>query len=265
MYTFNYHVPKNIDEATALFEKSSEPKYLAGGMTLVASMKQRLTAPSDLIDLSKIDTLKKIILEGKNLKIGALTTHNSISKNEEIQSTISGLCDLSNGIGDQAIRNFGTIGGSIANADPAADWPAAILALKSQIETNVRIINGEEFFKGMFETILDEKEIITQILFEIPSYFTYVKFQNPASRYAIVGIGLAIYDKIARVSVTGASHTPFRASEIESALSNNFEIDNIPLNSVSSENLNNDIHASAEYRSHLIDVLTKSAVRTYTQ
>ena len=265
MYSFNYHIPKNIDEATTLFEKSNEPKYLAGGMTLVASMKQRLTAPSDLIDLSKMDTLKSIVVEGKNLKIGALTTHNSISKSKDIKSTISGLCDLSNGIGDQSVRNFGTIGGSIANADPAADWPAAILALKSQIETNMRIINGEEFFKGMFETILDEKEIITQISFEIPSYFTYVKFPNPASRYAIVGIGLSVYDKIARVSVTGASHTPFRASEIESALSKNFKIASIPLNSVSSENLNNDIHASAEYRSHLIDVLTKDAVRTYTQ
>ena len=265
MYSFNYHIPKNIDEATTLFENSNEPKYLAGGMTLVASMKQRLTAPSDLIDLSKMDTLKSIVVEGKNLKIGALTTHNSISKSKDIKSTINGLCDLSNGIGDQSVRNFGTIGGSIANADPAADWPAAILALKSQIETNMRIINGEEFFKGMFETILDEKEIITQISFEIPSYFTYVKFPNPASRYAIVGIGLSVYDKIARVSVTGASHTPFRASEIESALSKNFKIDSIPLNSVSSENLNNDIHASAEYRSHLIDVLTKDAVRTYTQ
>ena len=263
MYSFNYHTPTDLDEALKIYENSDDPKYLAGGMTLIASMKQRLASPSDLIDLTKIDSLKSISNEEGQIKIGALATHNTISKNIEINEHIKGLKRLSTGIGDQAIRNFGTIGGSIANGDPAADWPAAILSIKTTIITNKRQIAGEDFFTGMFETALEENEILTHIIFEIPTYFTYIKFPNPASRYAIAGIALSTYDKDVRIAITGASHTPFRASEIESALTENFDLNNVPLNTIALEDMNNDIHASAEYRSHLVDVLVKKAVKDF--
>ena len=261
MYSFNYHVPSNIDEAIKIHDNSEDPKYLAGGMTLIASMKQRLIAPSDLIDLNKINSLKNISIENNTLKIGSLVTHDDISKNTNIKNLISGFSELSSDIGDQAVRNFGTIGGSIANADPAADWPAAVLSLKSEIKTNKRTINGNDFFLGMFETALNEDEILIQIDFEIPTLFQYIKFSNPASRYAIVGVALSKYNNEVRIGITGAAHKPFRAKEIESSLSNDFSLNNIPLKTISLDSINHDIHASQEYRIHLIDVLVKRAVQ----
>ncbi len=261
MYNFNYHSPKNINEASDIFKSSEDPKYLAGGMTLIASMKQRLVSPSDLIDLKKLNELNNIIIEGKKIKIGALCTHDQISKNSEIIKIINGFSSLASDIGDPAVRKMGTIGGSLANSDPAADWPSAILALKTNLETNNRIIKNEEFFTGMFETCLEENEILTSIEFEVPEYFKYIKFPNPASRYAIVGVSIAKYQEKVNVAITGASHTPFIAEEISAALTSNFNSE-IPLKTIPVSELNNDIHASSEYRQNLIDVCTKQALNS---
>ena len=262
MYQFNYHSPKNIEEALNIYNTCEEPKFLAGGMTLIASMKQRLIAPSDLIDLRTISNLSEISLNNNIIKIGSLCSHDKISNNDIIKSNIVNMSKLASGIGDPAVRNMGTIGGSIANSDPAADWPAAILALNANIVTNNREINNKEVFTNMFETCLEENEIITEINFEIPEFFNYIKFPNPASRYAIVGVAIAKYENKVSVAISGASHTPFIAKELSDALTMNFS-DNIPLNTISSDELNEDIHASSEYRANLIDVLTKKVLKTY--
>ena len=262
MYQFNYHSPKNIEEALNIYKTCEEPKFLAGGMTLIASMKQRLIAPSDLIDLRTISNLSEISLNNNIIKIGSLCSHDKISNNDIIKSNIVNMSKLASGIGDPAVRNMGTIGGSIANSDPAADWPAAVLALNSNIVTNNREINNKEVFTNMFETCLEENEIITEINFEIPEFFNYIKFPNPASRYAIVGVAIAKYENKVSVAISGASHTPFIAKELSEALTMNFS-DNIPLNTISSDELNEDIHASSEYRANLIDVLTKKVLKTY--
>ena len=262
MYQFNYHSPKNIEEALNIYNTCEEPKFLAGGMTLIASMKQRLIAPSDLIDLRTISNLSEISLNNNIIRIGSLCSHDNISNNDIIKSNIVNMSKLASGIGDPAVRNMGTIGGSIANSDPAADWPAAILALNANIVTNNREINNKEFFTNMFETCLEENEIITEINFEIPEFFNYIKFPNPASRYAIVGVAIAKYENKVSVAISGASHTPFIAKELSEALTMNFS-DNIPLNTISSDELNEDIHASSEYRANLIDVLTKKVLKKY--
>ena len=262
MYQFNYHSPKNIEEALNIYNTCEEPKFLAGGMTLIASMKQRLIAPSDLIDLRTISNLSEISLNNNIIRIGSLCSHDKISNNDIIKSNIVNISKLASGIGDPAVRNMGTIGGSIANSDPAADWPAAILALNANIVTNNREINNKEVFTNMFETCLEENEIITEINFEIPEFFNYIKFPNPASRYAIVGVAIAKYENKVSVAISGASHTPFIAKELSEALTMNFS-DNIPLNTISSDELNEDIHASSEYRANLIDVLTKKVLKTY--
>ena len=262
MYQFNYHSPKNIEEALNIYNTCEEPKFLAGGMTLIASMKQRLIAPSDLIDLRTISNLSEISLNNNIIRIGSLCSHDKISNNDIIKSNIVNMSKLASGIGDPTVRNMGTIGGSIANSDPAADWPAAVLALNANIVTNNREINNKEVFTNMFETCLEENEIITEINFEIPEFFNYIKFPNPASRYAIVGVAIAKYENKVSVAISGASHTPFIAKELSEALTMNFS-DNIPLNTISSDELNEDIHASSEYRANLIDVLTKKVLKTY--
>jgi len=260
MYNFNFHSPSSLDEAINIYNNSDDPKFLAGGMTLLASMKQRLIAPSDLIDIRNIKNLSEVIIDGESIKIGALYSHHSLSINEDINSKIKNLAKLANGIGDPAVRKMGTIGGSIANSDPAADWPAAILALNSNINTNIRSIKNIDFFTGMFETLLADDEIITSIDIKIPDLFDYKKFPNPASRYAIVGVAIAKYNNDVTVSVSGASHTPFIAKGLSEFLSENFSSD-IPKNTVSKDDLNEDIHASAEYRANLIDVLTQQILK----
>ena len=261
MYQFNFHSPKNIDDAVNLYKSCEDPKFLAGGMTLLASMKQRLIAPSDLIDLRSIKKLSEITLENNTISIGALCSHYKIASNAIISSKISNMVKLASGIGDPAVRKMGTIGGSLANSDPAADWPAAILALNCNIITNIRTIKNNELFTNMFETCLEESEVITGINIEIPEYFNYVKFPNPASRYAVVGVAIAKYKNKVSVAISGASHTPFIAKELSEFLTSNFS-GTIPLNTISSEELNEDIHATAEYRANLIDVLTKEALKS---
>ena len=260
MYSFNYHTPTDLDEALKIYENSDDPKYLAGGMTLIASMKQRLASPSDLIDLTKIDSLKSISNEEGQIKIGALATHNTISKNIEINEHIKGLKRLSTGIGDQAIRNFGTIGGSIANADPAADYPAAVLGLGATIHTNTRQIAGDDFSTGLFETDLEEYEVVTKIEFPVPDRAAYQKFANPASRYAVVGVFVSEINGSIRVAVTGAGPCAFRLPHFENALADNFSTSAISKLEVDDTSFNSDIHASASYRANLVKVMAERAV-----
>lgn len=262
MYNFNFHSPNTIDEAINIYDSSKEPKFIAGGMTLLASMKQRLIAPSDLIDIRNIKNLSEITFDENIIKIGSLCSHAEIASNDIVKNKIKKLATLARDVGDPAVRKMGTIGGSLANSDPAADWPAAILALKSNIKTNNRTILNKELFTGMFETSLEDNEIITSVEIQIPSFFNYLKFPNPASRYAIVGVAIAKYEKEVFVAISGASHTPFIAEKLSQVLSDNFS-DDIPLKTISMNELNDDIHASAEYRSNLIDVLTKEAIKSY--
>jgi aerobic carbon-monoxide dehydrogenase medium subunit len=258
MKNFTFKTATNTKEAVKLF--SSRSAFLAGGMTLLPAIKLRLAAYSDLINIKKIKGLSGIKASSKLLKIGSATTHAAVASSKEVMKSIPSLALLADGIGDPQVRNRGTIGGSIANNDPAADYPSACLALNSTIFTNKRKISADKFFKGMFETDLKKGELIEAIEFEIPEKSSYSKFPNPASRYAIVGVYVAKLKKEVRVAVTGAANSVYRSSELESALSNNFASSSINSVDISSDGLNEDIHASAEYRAHIIKVMAKKAV-----
>ena len=258
MKTFNYHSAKNIKEATKLF--SSKSAYLAGGMTTLPAIKLRLAGYSDIIDIKKIKELSGIKLSGKTLKIGATTTHVEVATSKEVRKAIASLSSLADGIGDPQVRNRGTVGGSIANNDPAADYPSACLALNATIHTSSRKIVSEKFFKGMFETALKKGELIQSVEFQIPDRSCYAKFPNPASRYAIAGVYVAQFKKEVRVAVTGVESCVFRCKKLEDALLSNFSPSAIEGVNISSKGFNADIHASAEYRAHLIAILAKRAV-----
>ena len=258
MKSFNFHSVKNVKEATKL--ASGKSSYLAGGMTTLPAVKLGLASYSDVIDIKKIKELSGIKSSSKSLKIGATTKHVEVVESKQVQKKISSLCDLADGIGDPQVRNRGTIGGSIANNDPAADYPSACLALNAIIHTNSRKIPANNFFKGTFETALKKGELITSIEFEIPEKSSYAKFPNPASRYAIVGVYVAKLKKGIRVAITGVESCVFRCKKLEDALSSNFSpsaIDNV---NISSAEFNSDIHASAEYRAHMIKIMAKKAV-----
>jgi len=257
MKNFSFHSPKNVKEATKL--SSSKSCYLAGGMTTIPSMKLRLAAYSNIINIKKIKDLKGI-KSGKTLTVGATATHFEVSSSKEVKKSVPSLAILADGIGDPQVRNRGTIGGSIANNDPAADYPSACLALDATVHTNERKIPADKFFKGMFETALKKGELIEKIEFKIPEKSCYIKFPNPASRYALVGIYVAKYKKEVRAAITGASSCVFRSKEIESALSNNFSVSSLENIRISVKGLNSDLHASSEYRAHLIGVMAKKAV-----
>jgi len=261
MYDFNFHQPTTIESAIALFSASEDPVYLAGGHTLVPSMKQRLRAPSDVIDLSSIDALQSIRQDGETLHIGALTRHAEVARSIEVANHASVLNALAAGIGDRQVRNRGTMGGSVANNDPAADYPAAVLGLGMTVHTDRRIITGDAFFTDMFETALEEGELITGFSVPRVESASYQKFANPASRYAIVGVMVARVDGSVRVAITGAASCVFRAESMEAALNERFEpeaLDNVSVDAV----FNQDIHASADYRAHLCRVMAKRAVAT---
>jgi len=260
MYDFGYHRPSSAADAAALLAKNSEAKIVAGGMTLIPTLKQRLAQPSDLIDLGGAADLKGIKLEGGGLTIGAMTTHADVARSADVQKTIPALAHLAGGIGDPQVRNRGTIGGSVANSDPAADYPAAVLALGATIRTNKREIKADDFFKGMFETALQDSEIITAIHFPKPEKAGYSKFPNPASRYAIVGVFVAKTAGGLRVAVTGAGPCAFRSKELEAALGGNFSADAAKGVKVKADGLNNDMHATAAYRAHLVSVMAARAV-----
>jgi aerobic carbon-monoxide dehydrogenase medium subunit len=260
MYDFSYHTPRNLADAVKALAASSDSKLLAGGMTLLPTLKQRLANPSDLIDLSGVAELKGIKADGAGLAIGAMTTHAEVAHSPEVQKNIPALAALAEGIGDPQVRNRGTIGGSISNNDPAADYPAAVLGLDATVNTNKRKIKADDFFKGMFETALDEGEIVTSVSFPKPEQAGYAKFPNPASRYAMVGVFVAKTGGGVRVAVTGAGPVVFRHRDMERALSTNFSPEALKDVKTDAEGLNSDIHGSAEYRAHLVGVMARRAV-----
>lgn len=260
MYDFNYHRPAKLADAAKMATELSDGKILAGGQTLLPTLKQRLASPSDLIDLRDIAELKGIKTDGKNIVIGAMTTHAEVAASSDVQKAIPALATLAGGIGDPQVRNMGTIGGSLANNDPAADYPGAVLALNATIHTNKREIAADSYFRGLFETALQPDEIITKVSFPLPRRAGYVKFPNPASRYAVVGVMVAETANGIRVAVTGAAPCVFRWTEAEKALGAKFDPAAIANLTYKSDSLNSDIHASAEYRAHLIGVMARRAV-----
>lgn len=260
MYAFSYHKPETKDDAVRLFGEGDDPRYVAGGHTILPSMKLRLAAPSDLIDISGLDDLKGIRIEGDNVIIGAGTRHADVAGSNDVQATIPALADLAGMIGDFQVRNRGTIGGSIANADPAADYPAALVGLGGTVTTNSRQITADDYFLDLFETALDDGELITSVSFPKPKRAAYMKFPNPASRYAIVGVFVAEAADGFRVAVTGAGPCVFRVAEMESALKANFAAEAVADIKIAEDGLNSDIHAAADYRAHLVTVMAKRAV-----
>ena len=260
MYAVNYHRAASVAEAAKLITQG-DAKFLAGGMTLIPAMKTRLAAPSNLVDLSRIAELKGITVSGSTITIGAGTTPAEVAADAALKAACPALSRLAGMIGDPHVRHKGTIGGSIANNDPAADYPAALLALDATVVTDRREIVAEEFFTGQFETALEEGEIVTAVRFTAPDKAAYEKFRNPASRYAIVGVFVAKGKDGVSVAVTGAGDDGvFRSKEIEAALAKNFTAAALDGVKVPAKNLMTDIHASADYRANLIAVMAKRAV-----
>ena len=260
MYEFNYRRASSVSDAMASLAQSEDASYLAGGMTLIPVLKFRLAGPSDVIDLAGLSELKGIRTGDGAVAIGAMTTHATVAASAEVRQAIPALADLAESIGDPQVRNRGTIGGSIANADPAADYPAAVLGLGATVHTDSRTIAGDDFFTGMFETALEPGELVTAVSFPVPERAAYMKFPNPASRYAIVGVMVSQGSEGIRVAVTGAGSSAFRVVEMEQALAANFAQEAVADISVSADGLNEDLHASAEYRAHLVTVMAKRAV-----
>ena len=261
MYQFNYHKASSVADAVALLARNSDAKLLAGGQTLIAAMKLRLAAPPHLVDLGAIAELRGIKADGGMLSIGAMTSHAEVAASKQVTQSIPALAVLAATIGDRMVRNMGTIGGSIANNDPAADYPAGVLGLGATVNTNKRKIAADQFFKGMYETALEPGEIITSIGFPVPKRAGYAKFKNPASRYAIVGVFVAETGSGVRVAVTGAGPSAFRVSEMEKALAAKFSPDSVAGIKVAASGLNSDIHASSEYRAHLVTIMAKRACK----
>jgi carbon-monoxide dehydrogenase medium subunit len=259
-YQFNYKKASSVDDAVKLMSGASEAKILAGGQTLIATMKMRLAQPSDLVDISQIKELQFVRKDGNALVIGAGTKHFDVATSKDVKAAIPALAELAGMIGDPAVRHMGTIGGSVANNDPAADYPAAVLALGATIKTNKRSIKADDFFTGMFSTALEDGEIITEISFPIPERAAYQKFRNPASRYAMAAVFVAKSKDGVRVAVTGSGPCVFRHPEMEAALAKSFSADAIKNIAVDASNLNSDIHGTAEYRAHLTRVMAKRAV-----
>jgi len=260
MYEFDYHRPGSVEEAVDALKKASDGRALAGGMSLVPTLKLRLAKVSDLIDLGGISSLSGIKVANKSVNVGATTLHEDVATSKEVSKAIAALSSLASGIGDPQVRHRGTIGGSICNNDPAADYPAAIVGLGATIKTNQREIAGDDFFPGLFETALEEGELVTGVSFPVPDKAAYIKFPNLASRFAIVGVFVSQTGSDVRCAVAGAGACVFRESKIEEALSKSFAPDTIEGITISPDGLNSDIHGSAEYRAHLIPVLAKRAV-----
>ena len=259
MHAFEYHRPGSSKDALALGKKE-EAKYLAGGQSLVQAMKLRLSSPSDLIDLGSLKELSFVKTTKDGVEIGAMTRHADVAHSKDVQKAIASLAALAGIIGDRQVRHMGTIGGSLANNDPAADYPAAALGLGATITTNKRKIEADKFFKGLYETALEPGELITSVSFPAPRRAAYMKFKNPASRFAIVGVFVADFGGNVRVGVTGAGPCAFRQADMEKALSAKFAPESVANLKVKADGLNNDLHASPEYRAHLITVMAKRAV-----
>lgn len=260
MQAFNYHQPDSLKEAGRVLGSARQGSLIAGGQSLIPTLKQRLSSPSDLVDLSAVDELSGIRVDRKEVRIGAMTRHAEVAASSEVKQAIPGLASLAEQIGDHQVRNRGTLGGSIANNDPAADYPAAVLALDGTIVTSKRKISAEDFFHGMFETALQPGEIVTEVRFKIPKCSGYGKFLQPASRFALVGVMVAQLKKEVRVTVTGAGLSVFRMPAMEKALAADFSADAIGSISVPADGLNNDLHGTPEYRANLINVMARKAV-----
>jgi len=265
MYPFNYYRPNTINEAVESFKSFEEVQWLAGGMTLLPSLKLRLAAPGALIDLNHIEELRGVATKAKKITIGAMTRHDDVNSSIEIKRAIPALSFLAGGIGDSQVRNRGTIGGSISNNDPAADYPAAILGLNATIKTNNREIAADNFFTGMFETSLQEGEIIKEIVFPLPDIAGYVKFPHPASGYAISAVMVARFGKTVRVAVTGVASCVFRMSKLEEVLAQNFIPEAADYIELDRDDINSDLAASAEYRASLTRVMAKRAIEVAQQ
>ncbi|TPW30717.1 FAD binding domain-containing protein [Pararhizobium mangrovi] len=261
MYSTTYHRVSSVDEAVKLLGDCDEAALLSGGQTLLPTMKARLAAPSDLIDLGRIDALKGISVDGRSVKIGAGTTHAEIHASKEIAAVCPGLHEMTGVLGDPAVRHMGTLGGSLANNDPAADYPAAILALDATIHTSKREIEAGQFLVGLFETALEDDEIITAVSFEAPERSGYEKFRNPASRYAMCGVFVAKSAETVRVGVTGAGGDgAFRWEAAEEALAQRFEASALEGLSLDPSEMLGDLHGSPEYRANLVRVMAKRAL-----
>ncbi len=260
MHNTTYHKASSAAEAASLLSGADDGALLAGGQTLIPTMKQRLAAPSDLVDISGVAELKGISVSGSSVTIGAMTTHAEVASSAELRAVCPGLADLAGHIGDPAVRHRGTLGGSVANNDPAADYPAAMLALGATIKTNTREIAADDFFQSMFTTALDEGEMIVSVSFEAPEKGAYAKFPNPASRYAMCGVFVAKGAGGVRVAVTGAGDDGvFRSADMEAALSSNFAADALDGVTVSPNGMLSDIHGDAAYRANLVKVMAKRA------
>lgn len=260
MYNFNYHRPTSVAEAAALLSANEDARLLAGGHTYIPTLKQRLAQPSDIIDLTAIAELRGIKEEAGGLTIGAMTRHFDVVRSEAAKRIIPGLVQLVSMVGDAQVKHRGTIGGSIANNDPAADYPGAVVGLNATVRTNRREIKADDFFTGLFDTALERDEILTAVHFPKPERSGYAKFRNPASRYAMVGSFVAKTRDGVRIAITGAGPTVFRWAEAENAMGSDLNAAAIENLSVDPSGLNSDIHASAEYRAHLIKVMTKRAI-----
>ncbi len=263
MQPFAYERPEAVDAAVAMLRDDPEAVFLAGGMTLIPTMKQRLRAPSTVVDLVRIPGLRGIRVEDDKLVVGAMTPHAQVAASPDVKALVPSLADLAGGIGDPQVRERGTIGGSIANNDPTADYPAALLALAADIITDRRVIAADAFFLGLFETALEPGELVTAVRFKPCARAAYAKFRNIASGYAIVGVFVAWGDTV-RVTVTGAGPGVFRWSEAEAALTANFSAPALAALTLPADDLNSDIHASAEYRAHLCKVMLMRAVARIT-
>jgi carbon-monoxide dehydrogenase medium subunit len=260
MYSFKYQRAKSVADAAAVVAKNGEAKLLAGGQSLVAAMKLRLSHPSDLVDLGTLPDLRGIKVEANAVTIGAMMRHAEVAASPDVKKAIPALASLAESIGDRQVRNMGTLGGAIAHNDPAADYPAAVLGLGATVNTNKRKIAADQFFKGLFQTALGAGEIITSVTFPCPKRAAYMKFKNPASRFAIVGVLVADTGSGVRVAVTGAGPCVFRVAEMEKALGAKFAPESVANIKVPEKGLNSDMHAKADYRAHLVTVMAKRAV-----
>lgn len=260
MYSFTYHRPTSLEQAVALYQQADDGIYLAGGQTLIPTMKQRLAAPSDVIDLAGVAGLDDIDVAGDRVSIGAFVRHARVAGDPRIRASLPVLAALAECIGDAQVRNRGTLGGSVANSDPAADYPAAVIGLGATIHTQQRPIAADDFFRDLFETALDPGEIITRIEFPVPRRAAYRKFPHPASRYAVVGVLVADFDGRVRVGITGAGPCAFRGTALEEALQQNLSPAAVDAVEVPDAGFNSDLFASADYRAHLVKVMARRAV-----
>jgi len=260
MENFEFHGPSTLDEAQAAMRAAEDGKFMAGGQSLLPVMKLELAAPSDVISLSAIEALGGIEADGAAVTVGAAVTHAEVQDSDAVRQAIPALADLAGRIGDPQVRNRGTIGGSVAHADPAADYPAALVGLGATVVTDRREISAEDFFQGMFDTPLEDDEIITAVRFPVPDKAAYAKFANPASGYAIAGVMVVTGDAGVRVAVTGAGSCVFRVTAMEEALAGDFSASALEGIAVDSADLISDPDASGEYRAHLVGVMARRAV-----